>query len=302
VNCRICGATLPMGAMFCGECGSSTTATPRTRRRPDPRPSDTTIIQPLPVTPSIISVPVVSVPVAVPRAVKPAPIVEPEAVVEADIAVEPDAVVEAVDVKPDGVVEERAVEEPAAVVEPGAVVEPAAVVEPGEPPPAYAPSSPFKPRHAAASEPQPASVVPPVPHVLLPAHQPPAHQPPAHQPPAAPAQVAQPPVLARFLFQFSTGETVSVQGTGLIGRRPLPQPSEVFDHLIQVNDVGMSVSKSHLEFGQHDGELWVSDRFSGNGTIIRRPGEAPMRCEPGRRYLVPRQSRVEIAEQFFVVS
>jgi hypothetical protein len=95
---------------------------------------------------------------------------------------------------------------------------------------------------------------------------------------------------------------MSVRGSGLIGRRPLPQPSEYFDHLIQINDVGMSVSKSHLEFGQHDGELWVSDRFSGNGTIIRRPGEAPLRCEPGRRYLVPRQSRVEIAEQFFVVS
>jgi hypothetical protein len=293
VNCRICGATLPVGAMFCGECGSSTTATPRTRKRPDPRPSDTTIIQPLPVTPSIISVPVVSVPVAVPREVEPAPIVEPETVLDADVGVEPDAVIKAdVVVKPDGIVEERAALEPAVVVEPAAAVEPAAVVEPGEPAPAYAPSSPFKPRHAAPSEPQPAAVVPPVPHVL----------PPAYQPPAASLQVAEPPVLARFLFQFSTGETVSVQGSGLIGRRPLPQPSEVFDHLIQVNDVGMSVSKSHLEFGQHDGELWVSDRFSGNGTIIRRPGEAPMRCEPGRRYLVPRQSRVEIAEQFFVVS
>jgi hypothetical protein len=62
------------------------------------------------------------------------------------------------------------------------------------------------------------------------------------------------------------------------------------------------VSKSHLDFGQHDGALWVSDRYSGNGTIIRRPSEAALRCEPGRRYLVPRGSRVEIAEQFFVVS
>jgi predicted component of type VI protein secretion system len=104
------------------------------------------------------------------------------------------------------------------------------------------------------------------------------------------------------VLQFSTGETVSVRGTGLIGRRPLPQPAEHFDHLIQIADVGMSVSKSHLEFGQHDGSLWISDRFSGNGTVVRRPGEAALRCEPGRRYLVPRGSRVEVADQFFVVS
>jgi hypothetical protein len=64
----------------------------------------------------------------------------------------------------------------------------------------------------------------------------------------------------------------------------------------------MSVSKSHLEFGQDQGRLWVSDRYSANGTVIRRPGEAAVRCEPGRRYLVPRGSRVEIAEQFLMVS
>ena len=41
MTCRICGADLPEGAMFCGECGSSTSATPESRRRPDPRPGDT---------------------------------------------------------------------------------------------------------------------------------------------------------------------------------------------------------------------------------------------------------------------
>ena len=33
VKCRICGADLPEGAMFCGDCGSSTSATPESRRR-----------------------------------------------------------------------------------------------------------------------------------------------------------------------------------------------------------------------------------------------------------------------------
>ncbi|TFC48430.1 FHA domain-containing protein [Cryobacterium sp. TMT2-17-1] len=208
MNCLICGAQLPVGAMFCGECGSSSTATPLTRKRPDPRPSDTTVILPLRRR-SVISVPVVSVPVVVP--VVSVPVVVP--VVSAPV----DA--------------------------PGPV-------------PLQAP-----------------------------------------EPAPAPA-----PTASLFVLQFSTGETISALGTGLIGRRPLPQPTERVDILVQINDLGRSVSKSHLEFGQYDGEFWVSDRYSGNGTIIRRPDAVAVRCEPGRRYLVPRGSRVEIADQFFILN
>ncbi|MBG6057921.1 ribosomal protein L40E [Cryobacterium sp. MP_M5] len=236
MNCLICGAALPAGAMFCGECGSSSTATPKSRKRPDPRPSDTTIIQPLPRQPVVISIPLGS----------------------------------------DG----RAQLLPAAA--PGAA------------------------RQAEATPKQDAVPPAPVAAVILAAPAPPAPQPPAPQPPVLQPPVLQTPVAAPrtslFVLQFSTGETVSAQGTGLVGRRPLPQPTEHFDTLVQVNDLGMSVSKSHLEFGQHDGEFWVSDRFSGNGTIIRRPDSTSVRCEPGRRYLVPRGSRVEIGDQFFMVN
>lgn len=213
MNCQICGEQLPPGAMFCGECGSSTTATPKTRKRPDPRPSDTTIIQRLPPQPTVISVAIAA----------------------------------------DGRVAER----PVPVATPPAVPVQASVAPAG---------------------PVPATPVP-----------------------AAPVPVTPMPAATPFQLQFSTGERVTVEGSGLIGRRPLPQPSEYFDHLVQIADVGMSVSKTHLEFGQHDDEFWVNDRFSGNGTVICRPDEAAVRCEPGRRYLVPRGSRVEIADQFFVL-
>jgi hypothetical protein len=224
VTCRICGAGLPVGAMFCGECGSSTQATATSRRKPDMRPSDTTVIQPLRPTPTVVSVPV-----DVPSAPSPG-------------ASQPDSA------------GAHAQSRPEQVASPTEAVQ---AVKPVE-----------EQQEFSSPAPEPASVV----------------------------------LESRFVLQFSTGETVSVRGTGLIGRRPLPQPAEHFDHLIQIADVGMSVSKSHLEFGQHDGTLWVSDRFSGNGTIVRRPGEAALRCEPGRRYLVPRGSRVEVADQFFVVS
>lgn len=201
MRCRICGAELPEGAMFCGECGSSTSATPESRRRPDPRPGDTTILERSKLATGVVSVPVDGF-----RPVEPAP-------------------------------------QPA-------------------------------PARAAAQEPATAA-----PH-------------------ADAAAIETPP---SFTLRFSTGESHTVSGTGLVGRKPLPQPGESFDQLVQIGDRTLSVSKTHLEFGQHGGLLWVSDRFSGNGTVVRRPDDGALRCEPGRRYLVPRGSRVELAEQYFVV-
>ena len=103
-------------------------------------------------------------------------------------------------------------------------------------------------------------------------------------------------------LQFSTGESITVDGAGLLGRAPVPQPGERFDHLVRIVDPGKSVSKTHLEFGQDSGALWISDRWSGNGTVVR-PLEAPARrVEPGTRVRVARGTRVEIGEQSFVVS
>jgi hypothetical protein len=106
----------------------------------------------------------------------------------------------------------------------------------------------------------------------------------------------------RFVLQFSTGESVSVTGTGLLGRNPLPEPGEYFDAMIAISDPGKSVSKSHLEFGQDAGAFWVSDRFSGNGTVVREPDSPPKRCDAGKRYRIARGTRVDIGEQFFIVS
>jgi hypothetical protein len=106
----------------------------------------------------------------------------------------------------------------------------------------------------------------------------------------------------RFVLQFSTGESVSVAGTGLLGRNPQAEPGEYFDSIVAISDPGRSVSKTHLEFGQDGGTFWVSDRFSGNGTVMREPDQQPRRCEAGKLYRVVRGTRIEIGEQFFIVS
>lgn len=106
----------------------------------------------------------------------------------------------------------------------------------------------------------------------------------------------------RFVLQFSTGESVRVSGSGLLGRNPVAEPGEYFDALVVISDPGKSVSKTHLEFGQEAGSFWVSDRFSGNGTVVREPDAPPRRCDAGKRYRIVRGTRVDIGEQFFIVS
>ena len=106
----------------------------------------------------------------------------------------------------------------------------------------------------------------------------------------------------RYVLQFSTGESVTVAGSGLIGRNPSMQPGEYVDQLVPIFDAGKSVSKTHLEFGQEAGRFWVSDRYSTNGSVIRQPDAEPRRCDAGRRYFIARGTRVDVGEQFFVVS
>jgi hypothetical protein len=106
---------------------------------------------------------------------------------------------------------------------------------------------------------------------------------------------------SEFVLQFSTGESITIGGTGLVGRAPAPQPGEQFDQLVRIVDPGKSVSKTHLEFGQEAGALWISDRWSGNGTVVRPRDLPPRRADPGVRVRVTRGTRVDIGEQFFVV-
>jgi len=172
------------------------------------------------------------------------------------------------------------------------------------------PPVPTVPGPAPAPEPEPDPGPAPEPAASVP--HPPAGTVPAPLPRVAspvptfiapdPAPVAVPVPREKFVLQFSTGESVIVTGSGIIGRNPFAEPGEYVDHLVTVVDYDKSVSKSHLEFGQDEAGFWVSDRYSANGTTVREPDRDARRCEAGTRVHIVRGSRVDMGEQFFVVS
>lgn len=299
MTCQHCGAALPPIAMFCGECGRSVTAAapPVVNRPVLPAAAPSAVPADIPWS------------VDAPLSISPASPAAPPAF---DWSAVPD------DAAPDDAVPAvaPAEEAPAPVVE-GAVSSCGECGTPAEPGDAFCGEcgSPLvaetrvieriivaepavAPAAAAKPEPEPQ----PEPPLQAPAA-------PALAPAPAPAADLEQTRLvprgtggARFVLQFSTGESYTVLGSGLAGRNPQPEPSEVVDHLVTIVDPGRSVSKTHLEFGQEAGVFWVSDRHSGNGSVIREPGEPPRPCEPGRRYVVMRGTRIDMGEQFVIVS
>lgn len=105
-----------------------------------------------------------------------------------------------------------------------------------------------------------------------------------------------------FTITLGTGESVELTRSGLLGRMPTPAEGEEFEHLIVVTDPGRSVSKTHLELGVDGTEIWVADRQSGNGTIIREPGVVPRRAQPGTRYPVVRGTRIDIGDLHLTIT
>lgn len=341
---------LPVGAMFCGECGRAVGARSVPLRHvdsgmpiqpaPESGPRDTVILDPVELemlgwAPPQVSASAPAAPV-VPTAL-PEQNAVPEPLPEAkprpiwDLATEPaaaePALVEPATVEP--VLEAPPLVQPEALREP----EPARELTPiDEPQPQPQPIRPREPVPEPLPESLPAPAKAPEPAAEIEQDLPPEIEDASEAPldrvaPTAGAHpdpfpwgdrgtgaVTEPDDLERtilvprreqgerFIIQFSTGESVTVFGSGLLGRNPTPQPGEYFDQLVSISDPGKSVSKTHLEFGQEAGSFWVGDRFSGNGSIVREPESAPRRLTPGKRYRIVRGTRVDIGEQFFIVS
>lgn len=101
---------------------------------------------------------------------------------------------------------------------------------------------------------------------------------------------------ADWVISISTGIAIPVRGFGLIGRDPAPRRGETVEHSIAVGNGERSVSKTHLAFGLENGQFWVEDRNSTNGTaVVSAAGEATM-CEPGRRTVVGARERIHFGK------
>ena len=111
---------------------------------------------------------------------------------------------------------------------------------------------------------------------------------PAHVPPGIPGQPPAPDVVARPVARlvFSSGETVEVDRTVLVGRAPEAQrASSENPRLVTVPSPQQEISSTHLEVragsGVDHGSAVVTDLGSTNGTVLVQPGLAPEDLQPG---------------------
>ncbi|MGV8908712.1 MAG: RDD family protein [Propionicimonas sp.] len=101
---------------------------------------------------------------------------------------------------------------------------------------------------------------------------------------------------------FDTGETVIVDGTGLVGRNPAPRAGESVEHVVPIIDPARSVSKTHLMFGAGPAGFWVSDRDSTNGTRTVSDDGVTSEVSPDVKTFVPVGGTVEFGERRFTVA
>lgn len=95
-------------------------------------------------------------------------------------------------------------------------------------------------------------------------------------------RVARSPRTASPRLQFESGQTVTVESTALLGRKPTPDVNELVSALIVVDDDSRTVSKTHVRLEWLDqATLWVTDRHSPNGVDVQRGAQPPILIEPG---------------------
>ncbi|TDE91728.1 FHA domain-containing protein [Occultella glacieicola] len=107
---------------------------------------------------------------------------------------------------------------------------------------------------------------------------------------------------AVYVLTMDDGATVTVTGSGLLGRRPQAPAGERYDHLVAIDDPGRSLSRTHARIGIEDGELWVEDRGSANGTLVVAPDGTQARAFPGKRVVVPEDGSIELGERVITVA
>jgi len=113
--------------------------------------------------------------------------------------------------------------------------------------------------------------------------------------PAAPAP-------ASYLITLDTGRTVAVSGAGYVGRRPLAPAGELDRQLLEIEDPGRSLSRTHAGFGIDPGGFWIEDHGSANGTYVLGADGSSVQSAPGERFIVPVGGTVRLGQRTFTVA
>ena len=87
------------------------------------------------------------------------------------------------------------------------------------------------------------------------------------------------PVLAQLIT--AGGARVEVTDTVLIGRAPSAQAGDGNPILLPIPSPNSDISRTHLKVAVKDWDIVATDLHSTNGTMLVRPGQAPVRMMPG---------------------
>ena len=104
------------------------------------------------------------------------------------------------------------------------------------------------------------------------------------------------PDLGRIVL--STGEEVALDQDIIIGRRPRSTPSagRAPARLVIVPSPGKKISRSHCELRIDDWDVRLHDLGSQNGTLLMRPGQAPVRLDGSVAMVLKPGNVVELGE------
>ena len=103
-------------------------------------------------------------------------------------------------------------------------------------------------------------------------------------------------------LNFDTGLQVPVEPFMLIGRDPEPAAGEPRAALVPIDDVDLTVSKTHLSLKITNGQIWVTDRGSTNGSALLGAKGQVTPLEPGTETLVHADNTVRFGARSFVVA
>ena len=104
------------------------------------------------------------------------------------------------------------------------------------------------------------------------------------------------PDLGRIIL--STGEEVALDQDIIIGRRPrsTPNAGRAPARLVIVPSPGKKISRSHCELRIDDWDVRLHDLGSQNGTLLMRPGQAPVRLDGSVAMVLTPGDVVELGE------